>query len=121
MAAMTAAAFNFIACENDTTLVGPTITINSPTGMFDSGDTVSLNITIEDKHELHEYTVTVTREHDDKIVETFSGHTHDKSYLLIRQFEVMTSEHSDFRIDAMANNHDGLEGTATAKFHVHPH
>jgi hypothetical protein len=118
--ALVAAAFNFTACDEEHTHSGPTVTINSPTGMFDSGDTITLSVRFEDDHELHEYAVTVTRVHDGEVVQTFSGHTHDMSFMLVRQFAVTTSENSDFRIDAVANNHDGLEGTATANFHVHP-
>jgi len=120
MTALAAATFHLSSCDNDHDHKAPTVTINGPSGMFDSGDTVTLSVTFTDEHELHDYLVTVTREHDNTVVQTFTGHSHDKQYMMVRQFPVMTMEHSDFRIDAQADNHDGLTGTATAKFHVHP-
>jgi uncharacterized lipoprotein YajG len=121
IAAIAAVSLHLTSCDDDHAHKAPTVTITAPSGMFHSGDTVTLSVTFEDEHELHDYLVTVTREHDNTVVQSFSGHTHDKRHVFIRQFQVMTMEHSDFRVDAQANNHDGLVGSATAKFHVHPH
>jgi len=121
IAATVAASLHLTSCDEGHVHKAPTVTITDPLGMFHSGDTVTLSVTFEDDHELHDYLVTVTREHDNTVVQSFSGHTHDKRHVFIRQFPVMTMEHSDFRVDAQADNHDGLVGSATAKFHVHPH
>jgi len=121
MAAFAATAFNLTSCDEEHTHDGPTITINDPTGMHHSGDTVLLSVTFTDDHELHEYLVQVVRELDDSTVQTFSGHTHEQTYTLEESFVVTTTDHSDFIINASASNHDGKSGTSTATFHVHPH
>lgn len=121
LAALAAAAFNFTACDDSHTHDGPTATILAPTGMFNSGDSVTLEVLFEAEHELHEYLVTVTREHDDSVVQSFSGHEHVSSYTLLETFVVHTAEHSDFRVDASVTDHDGGSATETASFHVHPH
>lgn len=121
MAAFTVATFHLTSCDEEHSHDGPTITINGPTGMHESGDTVLLSVTFSDDHELHEYLVQVVRELDDSTVQTFSGHSHEQTFMLEESFVVMTTDHSDFIINASANNHDGESGTVTATFHVHPH
>jgi len=121
MVAFAAAAFNLASCDEEHTHGGPSITINGPTGMLESGDTAHLSVTFTDDHELHEYLVQVVRELDDSTVQTFSGHSHEQTFTLEESFVVTTTDHSDFIINASVSNHDGESGTATATFHVHPH
>lgn len=120
MAALAAAALNFTACDDEDTHGGVTVTINGPSGTFDSGDTVHLSVTFEDEHELHDYLVNVIRHLDDSTVQSFSGHSHEQSFTLEESFVVIAPDHSDFTINASANNHDGESGSASATFHAHP-
>ena len=116
------ATMSFMACEEDdhTHATGPTASITRPTGEFENGDTVHLEVTFADDHELHEWLVTVTRQLDDSLVQSFSGHTHETSYTLSQHFQVHTfGEHSDFTVIATVSNHDGETGSDTASFHVH--
>jgi len=111
----------FIACEEDDHgHTGPTATITGPTGEFENGDTVHLQVAFADGHELHEWLVTVTRQLDDSLVQRFSGHTHEATYTVSEHFQVHTFvEHSDFTVIATVSNHDGETASDTATFHVH--
>lgn len=111
----------FSACKKEEASA-PTITVTNPTegGMYHSGSTLSIEFTIEDKDELHDYSFKVTNTTANQVVSEVSDHSHEKNLTVTQDLALNVTAHSDFVLEVTANNHNGLSTTQTVNFHVHP-
>lgn len=113
----------FSACKEDEHEHAPEITITSPNeNEYHVGDTVSVNVTITDEHELHEAECWfITRPQNDTLWSLYR-HSHGNT-ITFNSFYVIDNLPDEQQVDfeVVAENEEGLVTTAKHSFEVHDH
>jgi hypothetical protein len=114
-----------MSCERDRDepkLSEPTAHIHTPMdgGTYQAGDTIPIQIHFEDADELHEFSVKVRNQTTN--IEEFSrdGHSHNNFYEANTFVILSPTTTTNFELEAMVSNHNGLMTTETISFAVVP-
>lgn len=105
--------------KNDTE--PPTINIIQPTAtVFDSGDTVRIQVVVTDNVELHEVDVFINNKKTNEEVYKLHRHSHTKE-VNINSWWIATAPqgHADYILKVKAEDAAGNKAERTHEFHVH--
>jgi hypothetical protein len=117
---LTALVFGLISCKKNTV---PTVTVNSPTsanGAFMTGDTVNISIDFSDDKMLNEVAVSIVRVLGDTTFFHAQLIPESASASLMGQVQLLTPDHSDFTITAVATDDEGEATIDVSTIHCHP-